>query len=446
MAKTKDVRTVVVELFTKMLNQSGSLSNLLPVAEKEVAAADRSLLKALSFGLARHGFELQALVDPLLQKPMKKKDLDVYLLLQLGVLQIEHMNVPSHAAVDATVSATKALRKPWAKGLVNAVLRNFIRRRDELVADLSSAQRVAFPPWMYEEIKKDWNDHADQVFIQSNLQAPMVLRVNTLQTSVAEYKQLLGELDMPCSEHPLARDAIVLGSPMPVDRLPGFDTGAVSVQDAAAQLAIQLIVDAVAGTNAGANNETPLRILDACAAPGGKTAHLLESFPRSTVTAMDISESRLQRVSQNLDRLSLRERVQVVINDAARVEQWWDGEEFDVVMLDAPCSGTGVIRRHPDIKQLRRDTDTVELVATQTQLLKKLWETVKPGGFLMYATCSIFNKENVLVVQAFFENRSDCVNVPLDIPGSIAQSIGNQLLPGIAGTDGFYYSLLQRSR
>ncbi|MBX2835709.1 MAG: 16S rRNA (cytosine(967)-C(5))-methyltransferase RsmB, partial [Gammaproteobacteria bacterium] len=411
---------------------------LLPVAEKQVADDERSLLKALCFGLARHSIRLQALIDPLLQKKLKAKDLDVFCLMQIGVLQLETMNMPDHAAVNTTVAATKALNKPWAKGLVNAVLRNYQRQRDSLIEQLCDSEKVAFPAWLHDQVKKDWPSQALSIFEQSNLQAPMVLRVNSLLHTRDEYMKTLKSAGIVAKDHAFASQALVLEEAMDVKRIPFFSHGAVSVQDAAAQMASSLLHSAV-------TKEQPLRILDACAAPGGKTSHLAELFGQSHITALDVSLERLRRVDETVQRLGLQERVSTLTADAVDVKKWWDGRGFDAVLLDAPCSGTGVIRRHPDIKLLRRESDIKTLVETQSALLEALWQTLAPSGFLLYATCSILKSENVEVVEKFCLSRPEATVEMVSIPGAIAESVGQQLLPVMEQSDGFFYALLKKS-
>ena len=415
------LRLACVQLMQQLLSGGGSLTRLLPDYQARVVEREQAQLQAWSYGFARFSSELAGIVDQLLDKPLKKKDLDVYLLMQLGVFQLRHTPTSAHAAVDETVKVIKQLKKPWAKGLVNAVLRNYQRRAEELESGLLESQCLSHPDWLLSRLQADWPDQWREISLQNNQQAPMTLRVNRLRGSTEDYQQRLQSLGFPAIVIPGAPEALCLEKPVGVQQLPGFDAGDVSVQDAAAQLAAGYLC----GFSAPGG-----RLLDACAAPGGKTAHALEQGHFSEVIVLDQDAQRLQRVADTLDRLDLAEHARLQAVDAAKLEQWWDGVPFDAVLLDAPCSGTGVIRRHPDIKLLRRDSDIATLVALQALLLDRLWQTVKPGGFFLYATCSIFKDENERQVQAFLARTDDAVLV--------AET--RQILPGDNGMDGFFYA------
>ena len=421
--KTENIRLVCVQLMTELNTRGGSLTRLLPQALNRVAETDRSQLQAWSYGFARYSGELSGLVDQLIDKPLKKKDLDIYLLLQLGVFQLRHTHTAPHAAVDETVKVTKRLKKPWAKGLINAVLRNYQRQREDIEKRLSEPQRLNHPQWLLERFKADWPDNWQQICAANNEQGPMTLRVNRQRHSRDHYLQLLEERGLQANTIADAPEALQLVEAVPVTELPGFAEGDVSVQDAAAQLAaMQLIKYAPAGG----------RLLDACAAPGGKTAHSLELEHFSQVLALDQDAERLERVSETLTRLGLSSSVDTKAADARNLEDWWDGIHFNAILLDAPCSGTGVIRRHPDIKLLRRPTDIASLCDIQSQLLDALWRTLTPGGVLLYATCSILKKENEQQIQAFLERTPDAEQA----------SLSRQIFPTIDGTDGFFYAPL----
>ena len=421
--KTETIRLVCVQLMNELHTRGGSLTRLLPIAQSRVAETDRSQLQAWCYGFARYSGELAGLVDQLIDKPLKKKDHDIYLLLQLGVFQLRHTNTAPHAAVDETVKVVKRLKKPWAKGLINAVLRNYQRQREELETKLSEPQRFNHPQWLMERFKSDWPTSWQQLCAANNEQGPMTLRVNTQRHTRDEYLQLLQEREMQAITIDDAPEALQLVEAVPVSELPGFTDGDVSVQDAAAQLAAaQLILHAPQGG----------RLLDACAAPGGKTAHSLELGHFSEVVALDQDSERLERVAETLSRLGLSENVHTKTADARAIEEWWDDVPIDAILLDAPCSGTGVIRRHPDIKLLRRPTDIATLVEIQSQLLDALWQTLAQGGVLLYATCSTLKKENEEQVHAFLERTPDA---------SLAVEC-RQILPTIDGMDGFFYAPL----
>lgn len=431
-----DTRVVAVQAMRAVLEEGRSFTTVLAQAEQRVPPEARSRLRAVCFEWARWATQLEAMVDVKLDKPLRQKDFDVYLLMQLGVLELTYMNTPAHTAVNECVKALKGLKRPWAKGLVNAVLRN--TQRSPLALDnLNRAERFAYPDWWVNTIKKDWPDDIDNVLAAGNERAPMTLRVNQLVTTRAETLASFNDMGLSADAHPFAKDAIVLTEPVSVHQLPGFAEGYVSVQDAAAQMVLSLL------NTAGVK---PARILDACAAPGGKTAHLLESFPDATAMTLDHAADRLERVTDTALRLSLQERLTTAVADAGKLEQWWQGEAFDLVLLDAPCTGSGVIRRHPDIKHTRRVEDMTTLAQQQSDLLTALWQTVKPGGHLMYATCSILKEENETQAVAFINSHSDAEDVtPQDQPWAHAQAVGYQVLPGEHDMDGFYYALIQKT-
>jgi len=325
--------------------------------------------------------------------------------------------------------------KPWAKGLVNAVLRNFQRQSDTLLAALDEPANLSHPTWLLDLFKQDWPDSWASIVEHGNTQAPMTLRVNEAQISRDDYLEALLSTGIDASPVSQVSSAITVTAPVSVAALPDFDKGMVSVQDVAAQLAASLL-----GSGEG------LRLLDACAAPGGKTAHALEYGQWQQVVALDQDADRLARVAETLQRLQLSPRCELHCANAIDTGSWWDGKAFDKILLDAPCSGTGVIRRHPDIKLLRRERDIESLVNTQRDLLKALWKTLVPGGKLLYATCSVLKQENERQVIWFLEQQSDASLVDFDLPlGSFRPNAGYQILPGELGADGFFYALLEKS-
>lgn len=418
-----DLRFLCVQLMRQLQTRGGSLTSLLPEAQGRLLPEDRAQLQAWVYGFSRFSYELQGIVDQLLDKPLKAKDLDVYLLMQLGVYQLRHTPTAAHAAVDETVKVVKRLKKPWARGLVNAVLRHYQRQQAELEAGLSESQRCNHPDWLLTRLKADWPESWQAICEQNNSQAPMTLRVSSCHGSVDQYRQRLTSKGLAATTVVDAEQALQLEVPVAVFQLPGFNEGHISVQDAAAQLS---------ATYLQAHSKTGGRLLDACAAPGGKTAHALETGHFDSVLALDQDAERLASVSQNLDRLRLRAELKVA--DAAALDQWWDGEAFDAVLLDAPCSGTGVIRRHPDIKLLRRDSDIDTLVNTQASLLDALWKTVAADGLLLYVTCSVLKAENEHQLNAFLTRTAHA-----DLIGS-----ARQILPGEAGMDGFFYAAISK--
>jgi len=404
-----------------------SLDDALPQASAALAAADRALAQAIAYGVLRNRRLLEWLAARLLERPLKNEPRLQALLLG-GLHQLRAMGVPDHAAVAETVAAAAALGKPWAKGLLNAVLRRYLRERSTLEAALppDPALRLSYPDWLVARVREDWPSNWEAVLAAGNEPGPLTLRVNRRQTTREAYRDELAAAGIAAEPVAHAPDALRLHEPLPVASLPGWSAGRVSVQDAAAQLAAELL-DAHPGH----------RVLDACSAPGGKTAHLLERTEALQVLALDRDAARLARVAENLHRLKLQAALRVA--DAAQPASWWDGVPFDRILLDAPCSGTGVIRRHPDIKWLRREADLAAAARTQGRLLKALWPLLAPGGVLLYATCSILRAEGEAVARAFRASHADAEELRIETPWGEAREIGRRLAPGGA-YDGFYYA------
>jgi 16S rRNA (cytosine967-C5)-methyltransferase len=344
------------------------------------------------------------------------------------------MRVARHAAVQETVEAAAALKKPWAKNLLNACLRASLREEARAQAAIAADPSAAFshPAWLLEQIRRHWPENWATILVANNERPPMVLRVNRLRQSRDQYLARLAQAGHAASAHPFSETAVVLASPVAVSELPGFAAGDVSVQDAAAQLAATLL-DARAGE----------RVLDACAAPGGKTGQLLEQAALAELVALDREPARVKLIEENLARLKLGAKM--VVGDAAHPAGWWDGQAFDRILADVPCSATGVIRRHPDIKVRRRPEDLPRLIATQEQILEGLWPLLKPGGKLVYATCSILPVENENQMTAFLRRHPDATEDVLTTEAGRARAVGRQILPGEAGMDGFYYARLRKN-
>jgi 16S rRNA (cytosine967-C5)-methyltransferase len=409
-----------------------SLNQALPPLLDKVDPRDRGLVQQLCYGTLRDLPKLDAVLSQLLTKPLRDKDRDVRALLLLGLYQLGDTRVPDHAAVSATVDAIRELKKPWAKGLTNAVLRRYLRERETLLALLDDAATSAHPSWLYKKLKKQWPVALEQVLAAGNQQPPMTLRVNTLKISRDAYLAQLTDAGIMASAGTLSSEAIVLQTPVDVSELPGFEMGEASVQDEAAQMAA-IMLDAQPGD----------RILDACSAPGGKTCHILELQPQlAELVAMDIDEGRLQRVNENLQRLGLS--AQLLTGDASHLPAILEDESFDRILVDAPCSAIGVIRRHPDVKILRRESDIPQLVAQQLAILRGLWPTLKPGGVLLYATCSILEEENSRVVSKFLLQEESALLRKPDLTWGEERSHGRQLLPATNGPDGLFYALIEK--
>ncbi len=416
-----NLRLVCVQVMLALHSHQGSLTHQLPKAQRRVAVTEQAQLQAWCFGMCRWSDQLDALLGQLLKRPLKARDTDVLILMQLGIFQLMHTSVAEHAAVDESVKVVKRLKKNWAVALVNAVLRNFIRHRHEIVSSLSEPARFSHPDWLLKQFQLDWPEQWQSICEQNNQQGPMTLRVNRGQLAVEQYQKQLLKRGLSSQRVPGAPDALTLSEPVPVFQLPGFDNGDVSVQDAAAQLAAGKLIRLC---------PTGGRLLDACAAPGGKTAHVLENAHFDSVLALDKDADRLARAEQTFARLSLAGDVQLRHADASTPEHWWDGQEFSAILLDAPCSGTGVIRRHPDIKLLKRYDDIDSLVQQQRELLDSLWPCLLPGGILLYCTCSVLHAENQQQVNDFLDRSNNA---------ELAEQI-SQILPGENGMDGFFYA------
>jgi 16S rRNA (cytosine967-C5)-methyltransferase len=409
-----------------------SLNQALPAQLALVSPRDRGLLQQLCYGSLRQWPRLGGLAAQLLDKPLRAKDRDVEALISLGLYQLVDTRVPDHAAVASTVAATRALGKGWARGLVNALLRRYLRERDALEAGLDPAQRAAHPTWLFQRLQRDWGPSAAGIVAANNTRPPMTLRVNLARIGREDYQRQLRGAGLVAHPGEWAASAIYLAQPVDVDELPGFAEGLVSVQDEAAQLAAPLLAP-----------RPGERVLDACAAPGGKTCHSLEWQPElAEMVAVEIDGERAGRVQQNLDRLGLRARL--LVADAARPPASLAPGSFDRILVDAPCSASGVIRRHPDIKLLRRESDISQLARQQGAILDGLWPLLKPGGFLLYVTCSVFDEENSAVIKDFIARQP---LAQLQLPQAdwgVPLSAGRQLLPRDDGPDGLFFAGLRR--
>jgi 16S rRNA (cytosine967-C5)-methyltransferase len=413
------------------VEQGRSLSQCLPPALNRLAETDRPALQALCFGTCRWFFQLDDELQGRLKKPLKPADRVIHHLMLVALFQLRHSERASYAVLNETVEACRALDKPHLTGLVNAILR--AAEREGAPGVTSDYLRFAHPPWMVEKLRHNWPDDWPSILEANNTQAPMTLRVNARRFTREAYLDLLSDAGIEARATSFAPHGLQLASPVPVERLPYFADGAVSVQDEAAQLCTTLL-DLAPGQ----------RVLDACAAPGGKTCAILEACEDlSEVVAVDESADRLPRIEENLARLDLNARVQQA--DAAQTDDWWDGQAFDRILLDVPCSATGVIRRHPDIKLLRRESDIVPLAGIQLGLLNALWQTLKPGGRLVYATCSVFPQENHRIIRRFLKQTDHAALLEPDLLWGRDTGAGRQLLPTPQSHDGFFYAVLEKS-
>jgi 16S rRNA (cytosine967-C5)-methyltransferase len=420
-----------VSALVKVIGEGRSLDNSFP-------AEISPLGKQITFGVLRDFYRLDFLIRNLLKKPLQAKHLDLELLLFCGIYSIDSLNRPEYASVNAVVDTTRLFKKDWAKGLINAVLRNYIRQREQLTLlnQISSESNVEVttnhPAWLFNKISEAWPDKTDQIIEANNQKPPMVLRVNQQRSTRTDYLDQLAKQNIDAKPGLLVESSIILDSPCHVSELPGFSDGVVSVQDEASQIAANLLC----------TNESD-KVLDACAAPGGKTCHLLEMNPTLQLTANDKSEDRLLIIDENLKRLNLDCKLSAF--DLLE----FTGTTFSKILLDAPCSATGIIRRHPDIKMLRKNTDIAKLCAMQARLLTAAWGLLEKGGEMLYSTCSILPEENEDMVREFINQRDDVEVLPIPIQtvlgAGIKLPIGLQLLPTVGSHDGFYYAHLRRT-
>nr|WP_315435074.1 16S rRNA (cytosine(967)-C(5))-methyltransferase RsmB [uncultured Pseudomonas sp.] len=425
-------RLAAAKALAAVLSGKASLNSSLPTQLDKVEDRDRGFTQDLAFGTARWQPRLSALAEKLLQKPFKTADADVEALLLVGLYQLLYTRVPAHAAIGETVGCADKLKKPWAKGLLNAVLRNAQRESETIFAELERdpVVRTAHPRWLQKSLKAFWPEQWEAICAANNAHPPMILRVNRRHHSRDAYLALLGETGIAATPCVYSRDGIVLEAAADVRSLPGFAEGWISVQDEAAQLAADLL-DLAPGQ----------RVLDACCAPGGKTCHILEAEPAlAGVVAVDLEAKRLVRVKENLERLGLN--AELIAADGRDIDKWWDGKPFQRILLDAPCSATGVIRRHPDIKLTRQPDDITALARLQGELLDAMWKTLEVGGILLYATCSTLPTENTEVIAAFLARTPGARELDLATAAGIKQPHGRQLLAQQGGHDGFYYAKL----
>ncbi|VVO26808.1 16S rRNA (cytosine(967)-C(5))-methyltransferase RsmB [Pseudomonas fluorescens] len=425
-------RLAAAKALAAVLNGKASLNSSLPTQMDKVEDRDRGFTQDLAFGTARWQPRLSALAAKLLQKPFKAADADVEALLLVGLYQLLYTRVPAHAAIGETVGCADKLKKPWAKALLNAVLRRAQRESEALLAELEHdpVVRTAHPRWLQKSLKAFWPEQWEAICAANNAHPPMILRVNRRHHGRDAYLGLLSEAGIAATPCVYSPDGIILDAAADVRSLPGFAEGWISVQDEAAQLAADLL-DLAPGQ----------RVLDACCAPGGKTCHILEAEPAlAGVVGVDLEAKRLVRVRENLARLGLS--AELIAADGRDIATWWDGKPFQRILLDAPCSATGVIRRHPDIKLTRQPDDIAALAVLQGELLDAMWITLEVGGILLYATCSTLPTENTEVIEAFLARTPGARELDIASQAGIKQPHGRQLLAQEGGHDGFYYAKL----
>ena len=411
------------------VQQGQSLASILPVHLSKVAERDRALFHELVLGTLRQWYALKSITLPLLVKPLNNETVETCL--YVGLYQVLCTRVPSHAAISETVTAAKQLGYEALSGVVNAILRRVSRETSEFQTAL--AQAHGLPSWLYKRLKKDWPEQLEQLTNTLKQTAPLTLRVNTRQISRDDYLEILHEQEIAAEACTVSAVGIVMLQNVHIPDLPGFDEGVFSIQDEHAQLCATLLP-----------NLDGKVVVDACAAPGGKTAHLLEKFQPKKLIALDQDAKRLLRVSENLERLQLNQEAQVEIL-AADATTWNASEAVDCIVLDAPCSAIGVLRRHPDIRLLRQSSDIQQTVALQQQILQQMWQQLKVGGTLLYITCSVLKAENEQQMQQFFAEHQNAKEVKIDANWGITQLYGRQLLPKEGRGDGFYYCRIEKT-
>ncbi|MBI5447790.1 MAG: 16S rRNA (cytosine(967)-C(5))-methyltransferase RsmB [Gammaproteobacteria bacterium] len=427
-------REEAVIILQQVLDNKRSLTQVFNTHFQGKEVRSQSLIKEMCYGVLRFYSKLDAIANRLLAKKLKKKDEDIHFLILLGLYQLLEMRVADYAVVKETVNVTLLLKKAWAKDLVNAVLRNFQRKKETLLKDIQqeAVAYYAHPAWMLCVFSEDWPQDWVSIVENNNIKPPLTIRVNLKKVTREVYLAELIEKGWEARPHAWMSSAILILSNVEVMQLPGFAEGKVSVQDASAQFAGTLL-----------ELSPHQRVLDMCAAPGGKTMHLLEQEDSIALFAIDQDASRLLRVEENLKRANLQ--ATLICADASKQETWWDKRYFDRVLLDGPCTATGVIRRHPDIKWLRQQEDVEKIVTLQRQLLHTAWTVLKEGGILIYCTCSILKCENVDQIREFLSSHQDAEEIKIDAVGGVEVSIGKQILPSFEN-DGFYYVKLRKKR
>ena len=427
-------RTAALEVLIGVLCEGHSLGHCLDARSPLPERRDNALVKEICYGVLRRLRPLQHVLDALLHRPLASKDGDLRVALLIGLYQLMYTRVAAHAAVATSAALGPHLGKPRATALINAVLRSFLRRRRALSGAVARAERPehSHPRWLVGALRDAWPSRWREILIANDAHPPMTLRVNALRSGRAEYLERLRARGIGASAAPHCEHGITLARPIDVTQVPGFLAGEVSVQDAAAQLAAPLL-----DPSPGA------RVLDACAAPGGKSAHLLETNPSLRLTALDIDPQRAGRIMNTLARLELTASVRCA--DAGEPARWWDGLPYRFILVDAPCTASGVIRRHPDLKWLRRPDDAARLAVRQLRLLASVWPLLARGGTLLYATCSVLPTENDVVVTRFLADHPDAKPGAIDAIWGIATRHGRQIIPGEDRMDGFYYARLVKA-
>ena len=428
-------RLAALKMLESVLDSGGNLTD----AESENSpddARDRAFARHLAYGVLRWLTALEWLADQLLKKPLRRKDQDINLLILIGIFQLWKGDAAAHAAIHESAECARKVGKPWAVSVINAVLRRFQREQADWTARLANEdEQYAHPAWLLKLLQTDWPQEWRQIVEANNQPGPLWVRLNR-NFDTGDTIKGLQDGGFIVDQHPVVDEALKISPAAAVGSLPGFEQGRFSVQDPAAQLVAGLL-----------SLQAGQRVLDACAAPGGKTCHILEAEPDLALTALDLSPARLKRVEENLTRLGFGgdARVTLMAANALEAGEWWDGTGFDRILLDAPCTATGVIRRHPEIKWLRSPDQVREAVDLQSRLLEQLWPLLKPGGILLYATCSVLRTENSKQIQQFVDLHPDAELIEINAAWGQNLDYGRQILPGELDMDGFFYARLQKN-
>mgnify|MGYP003626636737 CR=1 FL=1 len=434
MNATNNQRFIACKILLEILqNQTSFDPELITKRYPKISPRDKDFTAHLIFGVLRHYEKLVALANLFLKKPLKPKDLDIQMIILVGIYQLQFMRTAKHAAINETVSCASLFKKTWAKGLVNALLQKVNRQEESLQhKNFTLDVETAHPLWLYEQLKSDWPEHYPQILEANNIEAPLTLRVNLKKQSREDYIKCLDTQKITAELAPYSDAGLILSAAPKVPDLPFFAEGGFSVQDQAAQLAAPLL-----------DLQPGQKILDACCAPGGKTTHILELTSNETqVSAVEKNKSKMPKVEANLKRLGLS--CQLINDDVSNLKNLEPQPKFDRILLDPPCSATGVIRRHPDIKRLRHADDIANLRKQQSDLLKAVWPLLNPNGLLVYATCSVLLSENEEQIEQFLQLNPDAELIPIDAKWGHILKYGRQILPGEHNMDGFYYAKIRK--
>ncbi len=435
MSRIPQARAIAARILASVLEEGQTLTALLPHELAKLRdRRDQALAQELCYGVTRYYFRLEFLLQQLLERELKSRDADIKALILIGLHQLINMRTPPHAAVAATVGASQELGKPWATGLVNAILRRYQRESDRLLKAINTNDIAKYnhPKWLLDLLQQEYPDDWHNLVVANDRHPPMCLRINHQKTRRNDYLEMLIQRGIKARICPHTETGLILEHAIDVEQLPGFPQGLISIQDLAAQLTPTLM-----------ELRPSLRVLDACASPGGKLAHIMETEPELEVTGIEVDPQRMQRLQQNLQRLDLKPVLHRA--DARYPDTWWDGTLYDRILLDAPCSATGVIRRHPDIKLLRTPDEIDTAARLQGELLQALWPLLKSGGKLLYVTCSVLSCENDQQIGRFINDHHDAHVQPITANWGKSLNHGRQILPGTDDMDGFYYALLCKS-